>query len=559
MFLDKLIVNSKNGIIREIPFKIGLNLIIDDSTRVETDTGNNVGKTTLLRAVDFCFGSEGSDIYTDKEFGTIDEEVYDFLKDNEVYFELILKEKQTRLYLSRGFKDESMFKVNDNSFETLGEYKREIENHIFKIYDSKPSLRQIMPKFIRKDSHAMSNTVKYLHSTTTAPQYEMIYFYLFGFEDHELLKKRYTIKLELKALNKRLIAIKNGKSLSTSKQILKVILRDIEDYESKLKSFKIDKAYQQYVERLNEVKRQISNITIVLSNSEMKLNLNLDTLQELEENRSSIDPISVKELYKEVNKFIPKLQKSFEEALSFHNQMINNKINFINKGILSIENTILEKKKDLKKALKEESELLRTLSDIGSLSDLEKFQRELNRLYERKGEESKLIGMVEDLETEIKTKTKELEKTNNSLDDYLQDFEIKITSFNLFFSNYSRSLYDEEYVLSYEIKDDNTKFVVANVKVNVGDGKKKGQVAAFDLAYISFLNEMESELPKFVMHDSIEDIHINQIITLFQLANSIHGQYIVAVLRDKIQFMGSEFIDQNMVMSLSQQNKFFGF
>ena len=54
-----------------------------------------------------------------------------------------------------------------------------------------------------------------------------------------------------------------------------------------------------------------------------------------------------------------------------------------------------------------------------------------------------------------------------------------------------------------------------------------------------------------------QDIHANQIETLFSLANEINGQYVVAVLKDKIKFLGNDYINQNTILCLDQHNKFF--
>ena len=60
MFIKKLIISSPSEIIREIDFYSGLNLIIDDTPAEDTkSTGNNVGKTTVLKLVDFCLGAKG--------------------------------------------------------------------------------------------------------------------------------------------------------------------------------------------------------------------------------------------------------------------------------------------------------------------------------------------------------------------------------------------------------------------------------------------------------------------------------------------------------------------
>ena len=80
MRLTSLTLLRGDTVIRAIKFKNGLNLILDKPTSAATQSGNNVGKTTVLRLIDFCLGSEGDDIWQDSEFkNTINQDVYDFL------------------------------------------------------------------------------------------------------------------------------------------------------------------------------------------------------------------------------------------------------------------------------------------------------------------------------------------------------------------------------------------------------------------------------------------------------------------------------------------------
>ncbi len=90
MFLKELKIENKFGEIRTIEFRKGLNLIIDETTEKDKKTtGNNVGKTTVLRLVDFCFGSDGKNIYQDSEFKEQENSVIkDFLIDTEVIITL---------------------------------------------------------------------------------------------------------------------------------------------------------------------------------------------------------------------------------------------------------------------------------------------------------------------------------------------------------------------------------------------------------------------------------------------------------------------------------------
>ena len=68
MFIKSLKISNHFKIIREMKFKNGLNLIVDDTpTTDKKQTGNNVGKTTVLKLIYYCLGGDGKEIYTDEE------------------------------------------------------------------------------------------------------------------------------------------------------------------------------------------------------------------------------------------------------------------------------------------------------------------------------------------------------------------------------------------------------------------------------------------------------------------------------------------------------------
>ena len=91
MFLRYLQIENVHGLIRRIDFHQGLNLIVDEVSTDNEETGNNVGKTTVLRLIDFCFGMEGNKIYTSTEGPkVVNKEVKEFLMETEVLITLCL-------------------------------------------------------------------------------------------------------------------------------------------------------------------------------------------------------------------------------------------------------------------------------------------------------------------------------------------------------------------------------------------------------------------------------------------------------------------------------------
>ncbi|MEW6087126.1 MAG: hypothetical protein AB1498_02335 [bacterium] len=92
MFLRLLTISSGGRIIREIYFRKGINLIIDETPDSnERATGNNVGKTTVLKLIDFCLGADHKSIYIDPETKRNEYKlVKDFLINNKVLITLVL-------------------------------------------------------------------------------------------------------------------------------------------------------------------------------------------------------------------------------------------------------------------------------------------------------------------------------------------------------------------------------------------------------------------------------------------------------------------------------------
>ena len=111
MFLKKLRIQNKEGIIREIVFRKGMNLIVDETpeNQQQQTTGNNVGKTTLLRLIDYCLGAKGEAIYKDVEFITQpNTQIEDFLLKSKVLLSLEIVEdfesdESDKIYIERNF------------------------------------------------------------------------------------------------------------------------------------------------------------------------------------------------------------------------------------------------------------------------------------------------------------------------------------------------------------------------------------------------------------------------------------------------------------------------
>ena len=569
MFLKYLHITKNGSTLRKIDFKNGVNLIVDTTPKSKLkETGNDVGKTTVLRLVDYCLGGNGKDIFQGSEFKDVNEKVEKFLISNNVEIILSLvssfeNDKQNEIVLKRNFlqRENKIASINGQNMPNIrDEYCPELNKIIFGITSEKPTFRQIIPRFIRNDAHKMNNILKYLPVTKDSV-YETIYLYMFGVKDkNEFFSEKQLLVDQLKTEKNYLNKISGQQPATTIEQVLSTLESDIEELNIKKKNFNVSPKYQEEFEKLGMIKENINEISSKLAERQMRLNLINENISDLKENFSSVDSDVIKNMYTETKKFFPDLQKKFEDAVKFHNSLIQNKLKFISRDIPAIEKEISDLKVTLNSELQKEEEIGEKLSSSGSLSDYELLVEGLNSKYEKKGQFEEKLYQIRNLEESIRHKTERLEELTKELNNSEPELMNNIKIFNKYFTYFSKQLYNEEFVLSHFVDNGIYKLRIDNIDANTGDGKKKVQIAAFDLAYIAFTKEIGMKSLSFEMHDRIEGIHSHQLSTLFDLVNSekFNGQYIVSVLKDKFDSENlKDYFESNKVLELSQSDKLF--
>jgi len=167
MFLKKLTIYNGPALIRDIPFHNGLNLIVDETrTSDRRESGNNVGKTTVLRLIDYCFGSDGTNIYKDSEFkDKTNTQIERFLKNNNIVISMTLKEdleyaNSRDIVVRRNFlsRSDKILEINGEK-QTVNEFPKKLKELIFRSTHEKPTLKQIIAKNIRDERNRIAHTL----------------------------------------------------------------------------------------------------------------------------------------------------------------------------------------------------------------------------------------------------------------------------------------------------------------------------------------------------------------------------------------------------------------
>ncbi|WP_043978137.1 DUF2326 domain-containing protein [Priestia megaterium] len=568
MFIKYLKIEDSDQIVRELEFHNGINLIVDETVNIaNTETGNNVGKTTVLKLIDFCLGADAKIIYTDSENKKEIDLVKNYLVNKKVLITLILKEdlsvkKSKEIIIERNFlsRKNKVMRINGTNFNKSD--GRDFENELDKLIigersESKPSFRQIIAHNIRYTDERVNNTLKVLSTFTSLAEYETLYLFLFGITttDRSKIFKKISTEKEFK---RRIEKKQNKNELELS---LAMIDDTISNLEMKKRTLNINYNYDTDLNNLNETKYQISNISSKISELSLRKKIIKEAEAELIANKSDIDLKQLKMIYNQASKNMENIQKSFEDLVKYHNNMIIEKIRFITQDVPEIESEIAKLQNYLKELLSKEEKLATKIAKSDTFKDLEIIITELNENYQRKGEIENSLSQIEEVDKKIAILDEEISGIDEGIfsEKFREKIKNQLKEFNKYFSQVSNELYGEHYGISFNIKPDKRTgkdiYVFDSFNANSSSGKKQGEILCFDLAYILYAESQEIPVLNFILNDKKELMHVNQLIKVSEFIKDKNIQLIFSILKDKLP----DSLDkkENIVLRLSQKDKLF--
>lgn len=565
MYLSKLTISSPGKVIRDIEFHKGLNLIVDETPENTTGTGNNVGKTTVLRLIDYCLGGDVDGIYRNPEDKHENYAlVKDFLTGNNVIVTLILVDDldtpSEKVVIERDFKMErsSLIRINGKDV-TRKDFVTELESAIFpKVKTETPSFRQIIAHNIRIDNLRLENTLKTL-TMGKNEEYEALYLFMFGCPNDSAARKT-QLAQELDTEKKYKRRMERNRSKNEYKAALSVIESDIEKLVERKDNLNINENLQLDIDSLNALRTQINKVTSRTSLLSLRRELINETVESFDKQNFGEDMVQLEMIYKQASAYVPKMQRTFKELVDFHNTMLENKKAFVAQELPSIQEEIESLSVELERLKEKETVMAEKVLKSDTYEELEGIIVQLSELSRRKGEFESYISQIESAEKVIKEKFEEMKKIDDGLftEDFAQRLEAQRDKFNKIFSEVSHEIYDEQYIISYEIDTQKGKqlykFHITDV-ANFSSGKKQGEISCFDIAYTVFADQESIPCLHFILNDKKELVHGNQLNKFAEAVNKYNVQFVCSMLYDKLPPVLRK--DEHVVVRLSQDSKLF--
>jgi len=452
-------------------------------------------------------------------------------------------------------------KINGQNF-TEEAFEKELlrliyPEHLF----MKPSFRQIISHNIRYEE---GETLKTLNPYTKSTEYETLYLFLLdckfeqGEEKQQIVSK---LNEEIKFKKRK----EKEQNKAGYKQILFLLNSEIEKLDQKKSNLNTNENFEKDLDKLNKLKYKTNRIISEIIKLNIKKDLIDEAKEDLNSNNSNIDTYQLKLIYQQAKINIKNIQKSFEDLLNFHNQMIIEKVKFITQDLPDLEKKISSKNQILKDLLEEESDLTKVIAKSDSFEELENIIKELNEKFRQKGKCENSIFQIEEIEKKCQILLQSLNEIENDLfsDEFQMTLENQMDKFNKKFSFVSNKLYGEKYLLSYEItrptrnsKEKVYEFTTFDyVKPNISSGKRQGEITSFDIAYILFARQNGIPCLNFLLNDKRELMHGNQLINIAKLVKNNDIQFVASILKDKLP---EELNNENyFIIKLSSLDKLF--
>ncbi|MEQ6856050.1 hypothetical protein AAHH17_16340 [Lysinibacillus capsici] len=541
---------GENREIRNVKFQSGLNIIVDDSTDSGTGQGNNVGKTTFLKLIDICLGAKDKKyIWTDNDTGSETTTLKNYIHDNKIFAELEIEKANTVYSLKVELFDRGRRFINNEPY-SYDDYVEKLNELIFSIHKP-PSFRQLIGKFIRiKQKEDTSAFLKYLHQNTTNAEYKNIYDFLFRLSSHEDSETKLQLYNEIEQIKKdinQLIKLHNFSNIDDLRERIRIVQKTVQDLELRVKAMINAEEYEQNLDKFTNIKNDINTINDSIESLLFKRGKIETILLNAEDKDEEFDESVLLEFYKDVERSLGEITKKFDDLIEFNKSIRRNKIEYYRKR-LRILNSDLEKMLKFRASIIKENKSIITIINESNYKEFENVHKELIEQSEQFGLLTKVQEIYNNLNIQLDKKTEEYDEINKNADAL-----DNLSKFNEYLTTYSNEIFGQRLYLT---RQNTFPLKLSNVDEGLGTGYRKTITLLLDIAYVSFLQELELDYPKFFVHDVLETVDEHNLSKIVEFINENGSQFIFAILNEKIK--DYSFIDEDdKVLRLSKDNKLF--
>ncbi|OUN88443.1 hypothetical protein B5G02_06595 [[Collinsella] massiliensis] len=551
---------------REVSFHKGANFVVDTE---DSKRHNKVGKTTFLKLIDVLMGAQNrSHIYTDQETNTEAIELRDTINKKRIAAEMTLSENLDAPYGKTVELKVELFPRGryfiDGERMSQTNYRSKLNELLFGIANNVPTFRQLINSFVRVSVGGDDNAFLRTLTRASIATYRSVYNFLFDISDPELDSKLSQLNAQLNRTRESLrqyMRVNGVEDVEQQRQILVALEGEYAQAKAQADDIFDADEYKSNRDAIASVRAEYASLVDQLSELDYRIGRNREALNNARaEKQRRADLELSRRFFDEVCTMLPNLNKTFEDMVSFNDKLCDNKISYFE----DIERDLLDERTSLEN---EQKALLASNSQFLSLVAKDRID-EYERLSANLMQLRQDIGRCQETVDTLDRYDHELASIQENIASYSTggsarkgkggEYQEMMSSFNGYFTHLAQQINGEKPILVYY--PDTDKFPVSITAISGSStGTRKSLIAAFDLAYQQFAIANRIHTPRFIVHDVVENVEGEDLRTIVNAANGIDAQYIVAVLKEKLDSSNIPEDEQSalQILQLSEDDKLF--
>ena len=539
MFKLKKLYSNKESF-HTIVFNDGLNIIMGKSESFEKKnqkkkTLNGVGKSLIIKIVDFCLGSDKNENWEIPLEGWI------------FYLDYILDGEEHSI--ARKVNNSGVILLDDEEFK-LKDFREELKKQLE--IDNEITYRQCINRYLRKGKKAYIN-----YFTTVSGEKDCntltILIYLLNL-DYSKCNEKIKLKKDLDE-NRNLLnkaeKDSNFRALFGDENIdIDIELANI-DFE--INNLKRDLQEYKFAENFNEVKTKADNASFKLdqfNNRKYIIESNIKFITESISQEISVNLQSVQKIYEEVNLFwSDALVKNLEEVNNFHFKLLEQRKQSLKKDLISQKTELEKMEKLISETNNELNSYLEFLDTHKAMDKYVVIVKKIDQLKEKKNNIQQIRNFEKKIKQNIEQIKQNMSNANLKAQIYLDEVSDILDDLNSQFMVLTKTFYqDKKSALLIKNNDgeNQQRFNIdARITSDGSDGIQEVITFCFDWILLN-CNKIKQG---FMYHDSllIANVEKRQKEILFALANNLccenDKQYIININYDQILGFEDEIID----------------
>ena len=565
----KIIKIYSNKNFKNIEFYDNFNVIIASIQSKEKKDTHNLGKTSLIRVIDFLLLAS-IDKNKDKLFRNdifIGQNFYGEFKLNDGKFLIIKRSIDTPTKIS--------FKLNNvklNDFLTnitwdieglsLKKAKEQLNEYFSFDILNNWGYRKSITYYLRSQQDYLDvfklNKFKGKHK-----DWKPFVFDLLGFNG-KLIKEKLELEEVIDELRKKLNILKIEAQVDTTEKDRLEGLLEIKVNESdEIKKFiDVFNFYKTDLEINKEIVEEVDFQIQTLNTNRYRISFEIGKINKcLSDILDDIEVEKIEELFNEVNLFFPdQLKRKYDDLINFQKLLTIERKSFLKENLIGLNHEFTQIDDEIKELEDKKSSLLSILTQKDSYQKFKEYQKTLTKIeveIERIKDKLRTIDNSIIIEEKIETNKELVNKKIENLKSALR--ERKHSSINKIFNSIIKSILDSnalislnvnkqgniEYNADYQNKSDSVKTSEAQ-----GTTYRKLLCVAFDLS--TLINYSQNSFYKFVYHDGVlegldDRIKVRYIKKVKSICKKYDLQYILTLIDSDIPKDNPEIIDKNEI------------